>query len=299
MSPLVPPRVLNADDYAMSAGVSRAIEILAQAKKISATSAFTTLPRWREDAPRIRDLRGHIAVGLHLNLTVGPPSGPFASLAPSGTFADLGYVVRASVLRRIDKGQVRDEIRRQLDAFEQALGFLPDHIDGHQHVHVLPIVRGELIAEVAQRYASRPPLLRDPTESLAHVARNSPAKGKALIVRGLAQGFSAQARRRGLPVNAGFSGFSAFDTTRPFREEMIAALDRRGETAALKIVMCHPGFPDAELARLDAVTARRHQEHDALMALAPPDAAIWHPADTRADRPVPDWAALAAGRVAA
>lgn len=299
MSPLVPPRVLNADDYAMSAGVSRAIEMLAAAKKISATSAFATLPRWREDAPRIRDLRGHIAIGLHLNLTVGAPTGSFTSLAPSGVFPNLGTVVRAAVLRRIDRAQVRDEIRRQLDAFEQALGFAPDHIDGHQHVHVLSVVRGELIAEVAHRYAARPPLLRDPTESLAHVAQKSPAKGKALIVRGLARGFRALARRQGLPVNTGFSGFSAFDTARPFRDEMIAALDRRGETAALKIVMCHPGFPDAELAALDPVTGRRQQEHDTLMLLAPPDALLWHPADARISRPVPDWAALAAGKIAA
>ncbi len=297
MKPFVPPRVLNADDYAMSAGVSRAIEILAGAWKISATSAFTTLPRWREDARRIRELRGQIAIGLHLNLTVGEPLGAIRSLAPSGTFPALGDVVRAAVLRRIHEGEARDEIRRQLDAFEDALGFPPDHVDGHQHVHVLPVVRGALIAEIAHRYASRPPLLRDPSESFTQVATKSPAKAKSLIVRGLAIGFRALARRSGLPINTGFSGFSAFDTTRPFREEMIAALDRRHETTTLKIVMCHPGFPDAELARLDPVTARRQQEHDALMDLAPPDAVIWHPQDTRIDRPVPNWKALAVGGI--
>jgi chitin disaccharide deacetylase len=299
MSALVPPRVLIADDYAMSAGVSRAIERLAEARKISGTSAFTTLPRWREDARRIRDLRGHISVGLHLNLTVEAPLGSIASLAPMGRFPVLGEVVRASLLRHLNAVEVRDEIRRQLDAFEQALGFAPDHVDGHQHVHVLPIVRGALIAELSQRYAARPPLVRDPTDALADIATKSPAKAKAVIVRALALGFRGQARGNGLPVNTGFSGFSAFDTARPFRTEMIAALDRRHETAALKIVMCHPGFPDAELARLDPVTQRRQQEYDTLMDLAPPDAVIWHPGDTRADRMVPDWSALAAGKVAA
>ena len=299
MSPLVPPRVLNADDYAMSAGVSRGIEQLAAARKISGTSAFVTLPRWQEDAPRIRELRGHIAIGLHLNLTVGSPAGPFASLAPGGAFPALSDVIRATVLRKLVPGEVRDEIKRQLDLFETALGHPPDHIDGHQHVHVLPIVRNQLIAEVAARYHDHRPLMRDPTEGLAHIATRSPAKGKALIVRALAQGFRSLARRHGLPLNTSFYGFSAFDTERPFRAEMIDALDRRQDTAPLKVVMCHPGFPDAELAALDPITARRQQEYDALMQLGPPEAVIWHPADTRVDRPIPAWAAMADGRATA
>lgn len=292
MSPMLPPRILNADDYAMSAGVSRSIEMLAQARKISGTSAFVTLPRWPADAARVRELRGHIAVGLHLNFTVGAPAGPLRSLMTGDALPDLNAVIKAAVLRRLDPVEVRGEIARQLDLFERHLGFAPDHIDGHQHVHVLPVIRSALLDEVRRRYLDAPPLMRDPTEPLLQVARKSPAKVKALIVRGLAGGFRAQATRRRLPVNDGFSGFSAFDTARPFKSEMIAALDRRQDASRLKIVMCHPGFPDAELARLDPVTARRQQEHDALMELGPPDAVIWHPTDTRADRPVPVWDAI-------
>ena len=221
------------------------------------------------------------------------------SLAPTGTFPSLGGVIRAAVQRRLDPAEVCAEIKRQLDLFETALGHPPDHIDGHQHVHVLPIIRSALIAEVAARYAGHPPLLRDPTEALGHIAARSPAKGKALIVRALALGFRSLARAQRLPLNTAFSGFSAFDTERPFRQEMILALDRRNDASTLKVVMCHPGFPDEELARLDPVTARRQQEHDALMDLGPPDAVIWHPTDPRVDRAIPDWAALAAGRAAA
>jgi chitin disaccharide deacetylase len=293
MSPLVPPRILTADDYAMTAGVSRAIEALAQARKISATSAMTTCPSWLSDAPRVRELRGHIAVGLHLNLTLGTPAAPARSLAPSGSFQDLQPLLKRSLSRQLDPTEVRDEICRQLDLFERALGFAPDHIDGHQHVHVLPGIRGPLLAELAARYRSAPPLLRDPSEQLGQIARHSPARAKAMIVRGLAFGFRRAAVASGMIVNTSFSGFSAFDTARPFKAEMIAALDRRHDTARLKIVMCHPGFPDAELARLDPVVARRQQEHDALLELAPPEAAIWHPLDPTPTRGVPDWAAMA------
>lgn len=288
-------RYLCADDYAMTAGVSRGIEQLAQLRKISATSAMVTTAHWAADAARIRELRGHIAIGLHLNLTLGvPSSGTCASLAPSGRFLELQPLIKAALTGRIAHGEARDEIRRQLDAFETALGYAPDHIDGHQHVHVLPVIRGALLDEVATRYRERPPLLRDPGEGLASIATTSPARGKALVVKALASGFSAAARRRGLTVNSSFAGFSGFDTSRPFESEIVAALDRRRDASAFKIVMCHPGFADEELGRIDPVVARRQQELETLERLGPPEAVLWHPysADggvARVDRPVPLW----------
>lgn len=298
MTRLIPPRILTADDYAMSAGVSRAIERLAAMSKLSATSAMTTLPRWRSDASRLRDLRGQLAVGLHLNLTVGPPAGPAPNLAAAGTFMPLSALIKRAVRLDLPPPEVRTEIRRQLDLFETVFGFAPDHVDGHQHVHVLPVIRSALLAELKDRYGARPPLLRDPTEHLGQIARHSPAKAKALVVKGLAAGFRSAAEQHGLVVNTSFAGFSAFDTARPFKSEMLAALDRRADPSRLKIVMCHPGFPDEELARLDPVLARRQQEFDTLMDLAPPDAVIWRPTDTRTNRPTPDWAALRDGTAA-
>ena len=61
--------VLCADDFALSASVSEAIVRLAQARRISATSAMVLSPRWTEDAARLKTLRGQIDVGLHLDWT--------------------------------------------------------------------------------------------------------------------------------------------------------------------------------------------------------------------------------------
>jgi chitin disaccharide deacetylase len=296
MTALMSPPILTADDYAMTAGISRSIEALAQAKKISATSVMTTMRHWPTDAPRLRELRGQIAVGLHLNLTLGAPAGAAPSLAPSGRFYDLQPLLKQALTFKLDATEVRAEICRQLDLFEQALGCAPDHVDGHQHVQVLPVIRGALLDELARRYRRHPPLLRDPCESFASIASKSTARAKALTLRALSAGFRAAASRRGLPVNGAFAGFSAFDMARPFRDEIIAALDRRQQAAPLKIVMCHPGFPDAELAELDPVVARRQQEHDTLAALSAPDAVIWHPTASSVQRPVPDWAALSRAR---
>lgn len=38
--------------------------------------------------------------------------------------------------------QVREELEAQLSRFRELLGRAPTHVDGHQHVHVLPGARG-------------------------------------------------------------------------------------------------------------------------------------------------------------
>ena len=257
--------ILTADDYAMTYGVSRAIEQLARAGRLSATSAMVTMPGWREDALRVRELRGQLAIGLHLNLTLGTPAGPMPALAPAGTLPKLKPLIARALARRLTADEIGGEIRRQLDLFERALGFQPDHIDGHQHVQVLPTVRRALLDEVQRRYSASPPLLRDPS---------APGTGKARIVNVLSTGFRRAAKRRGLPTNDGFAGFSAFDVARDYADELHAAFAVKGHRA---IVMCHPGFPDDTLATLDEVVARRRQEYDALMTDATLAQRIWRP----------------------
>ena len=95
--------ILNADDYAITHGVSRAIEQLAVARRLSATSAKVTLPDWPEAAKRIRELRDRIAIGLHLNLTVGAPAGPMPDAAPLGQFPSLKTLLLRSLTGRLSR----------------------------------------------------------------------------------------------------------------------------------------------------------------------------------------------------
>jgi chitin disaccharide deacetylase len=273
--------ILNADDYAMTAGISRSIERLAEARRLSAASAMVTLPPWPGDAKRFRALRPHIATGLHLNLTLATPAGPMPQLAADGRLPPLKTLILKAVSGQLDATEINAEITRQLDLFETAMGHPPDHIDGHQHVHVLPVMRALLLDIVAERYPRRPPLVRDPTDRRALKSIMADAGTKAITVNALAAGFARQA-------NDGFAGFSTFDTSKPYAQELGRALSTTGRCV---IAMCHPGFSDAELQRLDPVVSRRDQEHEALMTFADLPARIWHP-DRSADGPAIDWSAL-------
>ncbi len=256
------PVMLCADGYGLSGGVTRGILELGADQRISATSAIVTLPRWAEDGPKLGQARSTLSIGLHLNLTLGHPLGSMPHLAPSGTLPTAGRLLRAALRRRLDLGEIRAEITRQIKAFEDCVGFQPDHVDAHEHVHVLPGVRGALLDALGERGFATPPLVRDPFEKPMVIAMRSGEMAEALGTAVRAIGFGLQSRRRGFPTNQGFSGYSAFDTSRLYATELAMAMRFTGQR---HIVICHPGHPDGELASLSGNTLRRGQELDTLL----------------------------------
>jgi predicted glycoside hydrolase/deacetylase ChbG (UPF0249 family) len=281
--------ILCADDYALTEGVSRAVGELAAARRLSATSVMVTTPHWPATAARLRVHRSHLAIGLHLNFTHGHPLAAMPRLAPDGRFPGRSALIPLALLGIVKRDEIAGEIERQLEAFEKGFGFPPDHIDGHEHMHVLPGIRQPLLDVVSQRYSGAKPLIRDPSDRWqATAARRASPRVKAIVVGALALGFAAAARRKGLPTNEGFSGFSRFDLATPYAQEFADALIAPGPR---HIVMCHPGHPDAELAKLDAVVDRRRMEYDALMRDVTLPERLWRPARS-ADGPPVDWSRL-------
>lgn len=280
--------ILCADDYALTDGVSRAIGELAAAQRLSATSVLVTSAHWPASAPRLCAHRGHLSVGLHLDLTFAGPLGPMPRLAPSARFPRLrGLLVRA-LLGLLDSEEIRAEIERQLDRFEQGMRAPPDHIDGHQHVHILSGVRQVLLETVRRRYTSQLPLIRNPSDRPGAIAARGVAVPKALALSALALGFAHAARDLHVPINDSFAGVSKFDVGEPYANELYAALSHPGRR---HLVMCHPGHPDAELAARDPVVERRRTEYDALMRDPDLPARIWRPSRS-ADGPPLQWPEL-------
>lgn len=251
--------VLCADDYAMSAGVSRAVLELADRGRISATSAMTNVDDWPIHARDLRGFDGRLGIGLHLTLTWGAPLAAMPVFAPTGRFPDLGAVLRTSLAGRLPTDEIETEIARQWRAFMEAFGREPDFVDGHQHVHVLPGIRAALLRVLARRSDQRRVWLRDPRDRPGSVL-GRPSAAKALLVGALATGLRAQVGRAGLATNRGFSGFSDFRPDRDLGQAFERYLTGLGERP---LVMCHPGHVEAD-DDLDGVTEARRREFDYL-----------------------------------
>lgn len=253
--------ILCADDYAMTPGVSAGIRHLAALGRLSATSCMTNRPHWPQDAELIAPLRERIALGLHVNLTLGAPLSACPALAPAGTFMPLPRLLSLALRGIAPLDEIAAEIEAQLDAFVAATGHEPAFIDGHQHVHALPGIRTALIDALSRRGLEERVWLRDPADSVGAILRRGGQVGKALAVRALAAGFGRAAREAGFTTNRGFAGFSAFDPREDYGKAMGRYLTAPG---AGHLVMCHPGEVDEEIRGLDPAVESRKVELDYL-----------------------------------
>ena len=241
------PLVLCADDFAFSEGVSAAVLALARAGRISATSAMVLAPRWRQDAAALRELRGRIDVGLHLDWT-----SDFAKTAGHGQ--GLGKLMLRTALGQLPAAAALTVIERQLDAFEAQWQAPPDHVDGHQHVQQFNGIRQPLVALLQRRYGAKAPWLR--------VSRPWAGRfdGKAQIIAAWgAQPLRVAAKSAGLPHSTYLSGIYNFDADSAAYGRRMAAWLAQVPPATL--VMCHPAnASDAS----DAISPARQAEFDFL-----------------------------------
>jgi len=251
--------VLCGDDFAMTEGVSRAMLELVDARRLTAVSAMSSMPAWSEMATDIRSRRDRVAIGLHLDLTLRPFLGKNRPYV-------LTHLVARSMFRALDVSAIAAEFERQFDAFEDALGFAPDHVDGHHHVHALPRVRSALLRVLRRRYSTVPmasrPLVRVPTDSLRRIVGRKGSRGKALIVASLSSGLARDLRASGFEINFGFSGFSRFADNAGFASELAEFLKAPGPR---HLIMCHPGRGGSPLSPIDSLSARREAEYFTLL----------------------------------
>ena len=247
--------VICADDYAISPAVSAGIRELAEAGRLSATGVMSSMPDWPGEAAALRPLGKRMAVGLHVTLTDQRPLGDLPGLAPDGRLPTVAALLLASVSGRLPMDEVAAEIERQLDAFEKEFGRQPDFIDGHQHVHLLPGVRGAVLGLFGRRLDPATCWLRDCTDDPRSILRRGAAL-KAGFIALMGYPLSVAARAKRIRTNRGFSGF--YD---PLRQAFadVFPMFLTGASAG-HLLMVHPGHVDAVLAARDSLTASREQE---------------------------------------
>lgn len=218
---------LCADDFAQSPAISSGILQLLMAGRLSATSVMSQSPLWPELAPALKEMAAQADIGLHFNLTH-----PFdASARP------LPHWLLRSQLRCLSAEALSAQWLAQIDRFSEYFGQLPDFIDGHQHVHALPVVRAALFTAIEQRWNNgAKPYLRAPD----CLADGGDSAVKARVLQGLCAGFTGQAQRRGYRTTPWFAGLYSLTTQADFAGLMRRWLVRCPSDSLL---MCHPGLP--------------------------------------------------------
>ncbi len=230
--------VLCADDYGLSCGVNRGIRDLLGMGRLSATSCMVVHPEFEAEGPLLAPWFGKVDIGLHFTLTANRP---------------LTALLRDAYLRHLDAVAVAAELERQLEVFAAVMNRMPDYIDGHQHIHLLPGVR-EAVVGVARRLGV---YVRSTREPIGPAMARRPSFVEAAFLSWTAGPLQSLIRQMSLSTNRGFRGVRTFRETQPYRvlfQGMIAGA-RDG-----CLVMCHPGIVDDTLASRDPITGAREDE---------------------------------------
>jgi hypothetical protein len=241
----------------MAPGINNAIRELILRGRLNATSVMTVAAHLTADEVDALEMLNsgetRAALGLHVTLTAPfkPLSDGFAPLR-DGAFLPINDMMRLAMTRRLEIEPLTIEIATQLQAFLSAFGHLPDFVDGHQHVHLLPQVRNaflKVISELAPNAWVR--------QCGRAGANRRLHDSKSLVLDVLSLGFKSQATRHGLATNPAFAGAYAFTPQARFARIFPRFLKGLPEGG---LIMCHPGFVDAALQSLDSLTTLREHE---------------------------------------
>ena len=249
--------VLCADDYGIAPGVNAAIRNLIERERINATSVMVVAPSFhRSDAASLNRLRDKgVSIGLHLTLSAPfrPLSEGFSPLR-NGAFLPIGAMLMRALLHRLNGAALAAEVTSQLRMFIHTFDCRPDFIDGHQHVHVFPQVRNAVL-EAVHALA--------PNAWIRQCGRTGSLRGrigdrKGVLLDLLSKAFRERAAAVGVPFNPAFAGTYAYSDDADFAALFPRFLEELPDGG---VVMCHPGFVDGELQRLDPLTTLREKEY--------------------------------------
>jgi predicted glycoside hydrolase/deacetylase ChbG (UPF0249 family) len=222
---------LCADDFGLHCDVDGAILDLVQARRVTTVSCLVGGATWRRSGPKLAPLdRDRLETGLHLDLTLAPLAGARPCAAQS-----LWSLIARAQLRLLSRRTLEDQVARQLEAFEQTMHRAPDHVDGHQHVHQLPIVRDALLEVLDRRYPGALPWLRSTQPGAG-------AGGKARLIERLGGAGLRRAAALGQRATSGrLLGVHGFDCDAAGYLAKVAGWLHQCRDG--DVLMCHPGWP--------------------------------------------------------
>ena len=261
----------HADDLGLSPATNQAILELASQGRLDSSSLLVNGPVAAEGFhawQKLTQTHPQLQICLHLCLTEGPSSADPALLPDLvdshgylkrsfGQWLLLSLLPRRHPSRlRIEK-QLGLEIDAQIQKFRNFYADAPIHLDGHQHIHLVPIVLRAALSRAADNGITWMRLTEEPLPTglpLRYWGTAIRQLGllKWLILQLLSHGARPAMRRCGLASNQSFAGvlFTGQMAGAPMLaawKELSSADPKPGSTPPL--LLAHPAGPlDIDLA---------------------------------------------------
>lgn len=152
--------IVNADDLGLCVSTNIAVERAYREGQVTSVSLMAGMPALDDAAERLARAKPRPGLGIHLCLTSGrsvlPPAEVSLLVDSSGAFRH-GFFGLAALLRsswrREALAQIAAEFHAQAARID-ALGMPVDHVDSHQHIHMLPDLFSLAVEEAHSRGAA-------------------------------------------------------------------------------------------------------------------------------------------------
>jgi predicted glycoside hydrolase/deacetylase ChbG (UPF0249 family) len=250
---MVDKLIVHADDFGETVEITNGICAAIEAGAVTSTSIMANMPGTEDALPRVAALASRASFGVHLNLCEGRPLTAAGTLVgKGGSFHSKRELFLRAATGRLSGIELVAEVSAQVGRVHDA-GVRISHLDGHKHLHQLPMVR-DAVATVLARFG----IERVRVTRLGHwPAPTSPATFvREMLARPAARTFGGVGLRS------------------PDRVMDIRALMQADEAGALRLfgrapnavveLFCHPGSARADKEKPGS--CRRYEELQYLLS---------------------------------
>ena len=236
--------IINSDDYGRTPEISRGIREAHLNGVVTSTTCMMNIPTTASDVAIALKETPELAMGVHLVLTMGRPiltreSGSSIT-DENGNF--FKYVPFVEHIGQMDIDEVKTEWRAQIEAFIEASGRKPTHLDSHHHSSFFApqLFRGML--ELSKEYdcAIRFPFTNDISSELVETNKHVP---------NLIEEFNPR-RPDTFLVD--------FYDERATSDELLRLINKVSDGTTE--IMCHPGYVDDAFAKESVYNFQRERE---------------------------------------
>jgi predicted glycoside hydrolase/deacetylase ChbG (UPF0249 family) len=238
--------IINSDDYGRAPEISRGIREAHLRGVVTSSTCMMNIPTTADDIRIALQEAPNLVMGVHLVLTMGKPILPreqVPSLVDENGY-NRKYTPFLENIPNLNMDEVKAEWRTQIEAYVQASGKQPSHLDSHHHAAYFSPLLFRTLLELAKEYNCpiRYPLLptNADTQEFGETTRHAPDLLKEFNPR---------------RPDVFFVNFYDENAT---KENLLNIINNVSD--GISELMCHPGYVDADFAKESIYNLQREKE---------------------------------------